>query len=247
MGMQLRLSNLLWSIFLMGMIGSVLPAQNSLLYSVSATGKYAGHLQVKAGQQIQSIQGWGFGAVARFPLNNFLNLTISVDYQSLAVDQKDPIAYWDWGFWERFYGQYIEDLLKDGDYSLDTDIQQRLTLIPVNLGMEINLPEIARLSPYVSLSGGIYLYHRTLTLTENWVRYYPEKDYTYAYTFDNHANPHKGKHYGVRVGIGGIYSLSGVLGVEIAWHYQHLFNTGRDKYFPLESLWDISMGLVFYY
>ncbi len=217
------------------------------LQSITPFAVFNSGLNLKSGQGINSVNGPGAGAIVKFGITSNLQAGIIGGYNNLTIDQPDPIPHWNWEFWNRFYGNYIRDLQRDSNYVADLSYQQRLNVIPVLLmiGYQQNLGSRFKVS--LSLAGGIYLLKRTLSVHERWSKRFPEKDYTFSYQFDNHANPHSGNIPGILTELEASYRIRKFTWLNLGLSFNQFFGTDKEQYFPFKQLLQMRLGIQFTY
>jgi len=237
-------------IFIIGFINPSF-SQSTRLKAVKLYTSYCHHIELESGQQLNSVNGIGFGLAVTFKINRFFAIGLDGGYSDLKIDQDDAVANWDWGFWNRFYGNYARDLQqRDPNYVANFTPNQRLHLIPVHLFAEARLPMGSFFTPYLNFGGGVYFYERNLSLREQWQKYFPQIDYTFQYEFDNFANVRKGNVFGLRFGIGGSFSLSKHFGIDMNGKYHYvgrLKDYGNYENFPMKSWIELGIGMKFLY
>ena len=245
------ITNIFGFIILLITITAPVYSQTQRLEAVTIYTSYCHHLKLESGAQLNSINGLGMGLALNFQINRFLNIGLDGGYSDLKIDQDDAVKNWDWGFWNRFYGNYVKDLQqRDPNYVATFTPNQRLYLIPIHLFIECRFPRLSFFTPYLNFAGGVYFYERNLSMREEWKKYFPQIDYTFQYEFDNFANVRRGNVFGLRVGIGGSFSVSKHFGIDINGRYHHigrLKDYGNYENFPLKSWIEFGIGAKFLY
>jgi opacity protein-like surface antigen len=208
-------------------------------------------LELKSEQRLKDIGGLGIGTSILLNINQFISIGIDGGYNDMKVKQDNVVEHWDWKFWDKFYADYIYDLQKkDSTYKSDLTPYQGIYNIPIHLMVFLKIPNRTEFTPYLSIGGGVYFYERNLWLEEKWSKYYPEKDYTFNYSFNNYAEVRKGKVLGFKFGIGTTYSVSEHLNLNLFGEYHQAIeinNFGNYDQFPLCSFFNLSVGLSFLY
>ncbi len=231
-------------------LGNLLPgsgvlAGNLSLHSITPGAQFNYALDLKPGQELTAVRGLGMDATFRFKLTSHWNVLLNAGYNNLQIDQQNPISYWNWTFWNRFYGNYIRDLQRDSNYVAQLSYRQQLHLIPALLLVEFQQSVSQRLTLQIGLGGGICYFKRTLTVHEKWTKFFPEKDYVFSYAFDNHANPHSGTIPLSRVHGQLTYRLQNSLHFNLGLQWNYFFKTDTQTYFPFRQLLQIRVGLQF--
>lgn len=222
------------------------------LESITILGSFLQGIDFKSGEGLNAIGGFGGGAHLRFQMTHLLSLGASVGYADLEIDQDDALNRWQWGFWDRFYREYVRDLQqRDPNYVATLTPIQRLHFIPVHLTAEMRLPLRIGVKPYLTSGISLYRYERTLTLHERWQKRFPELNYTYEYEYDNHAEDRSGTLFGFLGGIGGRMHLYRFVEIDLQGRYHGILKRWSRheayRYFPMKSFIDVSLGVVFTY
>ncbi len=241
----------LFTIFFLTTITVAAFSQSQRLEAVTVYSSYHHHLKLASGAQLNAVDGFGAGLSLSFRINKFIAIGLEGGYSDLKIDQDDAVKNWDWGFWNRFYGNYVKDLQqRDPNYVATFTPNQRLYLISIHLFIETRIPRLSFFTPYLNFAGGVYFYERNLSMREEWKKYFPQIDYTFQYEFDNFANVRKGNVFGLRIGIGGTFSLSKYFEIDMNAKYHHisrLKDYGNYEHFPLKSWIEVGIGLKFLY
>lgn len=215
------------------------------LHSITPLTGFNLAFDLKPDQQLKKVNGLGGGAVIRFSLNTRWNILLEGGYFNLNIEQNDPIAYWNWEFWNRFYGNYIRDLQRDSNYVAQLSYRQQLHLIPALIQMEFTQKLGKRFSIQAAVGGGLFYFKRVLTVHEKWSKYFPEKDYRFSYAFDNHANPHSGTLPASSLSLQASYGLKPDLCVTAGFQWHYFFKTEDRKYFPFRQMLQFQIGFQF--
>jgi len=222
------------------------------LESITVVGNYWWDDQLKPGEGLHGARGIGGGVHVRFEITPLLSLGLSGGYADLKIDQDRAVDRWNWGFWERFYRNYVQDLQqRDPNYVATFTPNQRLQLLPALMWAEVDLPLRMAVRPRVSLGVSLYRYRRTLTLHERWEKRFPELNYSYVYEFDNHADNRSGTLFGLVGGAGVRRPLYRFVEVHAQgryhWVFQRWARHDAYRYFPLKRFLEASLGVVFRY
>lgn len=230
----------------LGCVPALAPGQG--LEAIAIQGGYWHHGQLVTGQKFKSIAGPGGDIGLRVGLNRCLAINLTGSYGDLAVNQEDAIEQWDWAFWQRFYRNYVRDLIqRDPNYTAILTPKQKLLLKSVQASVRIRWPIRAWLAPFADFGAGISFYERNLRLQEHWQKYFPDSNYTYSYSYDNHAEFRQGKVYPILAGVGFELGLAKDLALEFGGQLYHLWLPDPDKNFPLKNVWQLKAGLLFRY
>ena len=222
------------------------PAQK--LRAIELHGHYASGLLLRSGEQLQSIDGTGLGLELQGKLASWLTIVLSTAYSDLTIEQNDAVEQWDWPFWNRFYRNYTQSLVtQDTNYAVVMTPNQNIYMIPVILNLKGYYPLKKRFLSFLGIGAGIVFYERNLRLNERWSKYFPEIDYTFEYQYDNHAHVKKGQVFRVDLSVGSEYRFAEHFALSGGVVYQHYLVTKRERDFPLKSLVQALLGLVFYY
>jgi len=240
-----KIQRILILIMLKFLLASMACAANIKLHSITPLAAFNMAFDLKENQQLNSVNGAGAGATIRFSLGQKWNFLFTSGYFNLKVNQNNPIDYWNWEFWNRFYGNYIRDLQRDSNYVAQLSYRQHLHLIPFIVQLEFSQPIGERFTVQVAFGGGIFYFKRVLTVHEKWTKYFPEKDYRFTYAFDNHANPHSGTIPACNLALQTNYRLRANLNLNAGVQWGYFFKTGTKQFFPFRQLVQFQLGFQF--
>ncbi|MGQ9560802.1 MAG: hypothetical protein ACUVTG_09430 [Candidatus Oleimicrobiaceae bacterium] len=220
--------------------------------SITFSGSFVHNVGLKPGEGLNGVRGFGGGVQVHFRLTPAFFLRAASGYADLEVDQDDAVNRWRWGFWDRFYREYVRDLQqRDPNYVATFTPMQRLHFIAAHLTAEMRLPLHIGIKPYLTCGVSLYRYERTLTLHERWRKRFPELNYTYEYEYDNHAEDRLGTLFGVLGGIGGRIHLYRFVEIDLQGRYHRILTRWSRheayQYFPMKNFTDVSLGVVFMY
>ncbi|MBO8152160.1 MAG: hypothetical protein DRP91_04185 [Candidatus Neomarinimicrobiota bacterium] len=207
-------------------------------------------VELKSGEGLKSISGVGLGVFLRYKLGGEYKVSFLYDYSDLGVRQEDALSKWGWGFWDKFYGKYVDDLLtQDSVYAAEFSPVQRLYINSVYLMLEREFKTGLRFNLFLRMGCGIHVFQRSLVLKEHWFKHYPQIDYTFDFTFRNHAEPKKGIVGGFSIGSGIQTYILDPLSLEIGIDWSRIVpQAGRNfRGFPMRAFCKFFMVLSFYY
>ncbi len=225
-------------------------AQAVRVESVAAWASYSHALQLKSGQQLREVQGWGGGITVQLPIASVLSIGLQGDYRDLAIDQENAVEQWRWAFWERFYRNYVRDLqARDPSYSASLVPEQRLYLVELAARMNVHWPPKGKARVRLAFGTGPWFYTRTLRLHERWQKRFPELGHTFAYEYDNYAEERKGVVYGASVCGGVEVELQRYLrlGAEVCFGKVLRVRGSDYENFPVHSLGSLRCAVLFAY
>ncbi len=223
-------------------------ADAQILREIQITGGYSQDMGMEADKLLKRIKGPAAGAVIHLNLTDYLSVSLEGSYADLTIDQDDPVEQWNWPFWQRFYRNYVRNLVNsDPNYSVVLTPMQNMYMIPVVVAVNGFLPVNDWISPFISLGGGMVFYERNLRLNEAWTKYFPEIDNYFNYEYDNHAGSKKGQAWLARIAVGAEFHIWESFGLSTDLAYTHYFLQQHDTFFPLRSDLSVRAGIVFYY
>lgn len=221
------------------------------LKAIALHGRYLHHVTLKSGEGLNRAQGFGGNADVQFRFTRIFSINLAAGYADLGIDQDDAVNRWNWGFWERFYRNYVRDLQqRDPNYVATFTPRQRLQMVPVHLTAGMSVPLRLAVKPEISFGGSLYRYKRTLTLHERWQKNFPELNYTYIYEFDNHAEKRTGTVFGLIGGLSNRWQPWRWLALDLGGRYHWIIPTQTReayRYFPVKSFVEVLVGAVFVY
>ncbi|MGE5316135.1 MAG: hypothetical protein ACM3Q4_15685 [Acidobacteriota bacterium] len=232
--------------------------------------------------------GIGGGAEARLHLTGPISLSLEGGYQDYTIKQKSPVTNWNWVYWQKYYRSYINTdwlgsysyfngtrvrtstltddqivsgtpiVREDSIYQATFKAVQTMSVIPLGISVNAEIPVNAWLVPFVGAGASVYLYERTMYLDEHWTkRARPDagidsgRVYPFEYDFRNFATPIRGEVYAVSAKAGADLLVSRLIGFRFTAQYQGIIDAAGGasaaRNFPFRGTFAATLGLVIRY
>ncbi len=247
---EIHFHHVCWVALMSWACSSVALSQGVRLESLSAWVSSAQGLELKHGQELRQVRGWGGGCAASLRLTGALAVGVRAAYADLQVDQERAVEQWGWAFWQRFYGNYVRDLQsRDSSYRATLTPDQHLYITQLVPMVEFRWPQKGAAAMRVAAGAGPWFYERTLRLHEVWEKDFPQLNHVFVYDYYNHAEVRKGVVCAATLEGGVELMLQQFLRLRFCASYSRLLSSTGSAYerFPLVSLGGLAAEMVFTY
>jgi len=226
--------------------------------------------------KVEDASGYGIGAQMNFSLTRKLNVGLKVHYDHQNLTQDDVLDEWNWEYWEDTYIDFLPGTepeivnrtlrytSTDSIYSAVFEPTQTLKELRIYGGFEFSQPITAKLQAYLGCDAGFSIFFRELKMQEHWTKRFKldtlttdRFDYEYEYDLLHFAPSKSGTTFFMSPFIGTKYLLSSSVDLDLGFHYIHYMNrkeigglklsNAAEKWFPLKSKIQISVGITFKY